>query len=85
MDEIHQVAAFFGLGNHISQLNHKPSPFGFNSFISRFLDPKVCIAKPEKSFLDRIETLGKVEIDQPQVGPKGELSGSERVNRSAAE
>ena len=29
--------------------------------------------------------LGKVEIDQPQVGPKGELSGSERVNRSAAE
>jgi hypothetical protein len=29
--------------------------------------------------------LGKVEIDQPQVGPKGKISGSERVNRSAAE
>ena len=43
---------------------------------------------PKTDFFDRIyriETLGKVEIDQPQVGPKGELSGSERVNRSAAE
>ena len=28
--------------------------------------------------------LGKVKIDQPQVGPKGKMSGSERVNRSAS-
>ena len=45
------------------------------------------IFNPKTDFFDRIyriETLGKVEIDQPQVGPKGELSGSERVNRSAA-
>ena len=27
--------------------------------------------------------LGKVEIDQPQGGPKGKISGSERVNSVA--
>ena len=27
-----------------------------------------------------IERRGRREIEQPKVGPKGELSGSERVN-----
>ena len=41
---------------------------------------------PKTDFFDRIyriETLGKVEIDQPQVGPKGELSGSEHMPAGA--
>ena len=37
---------------------------------------------PKTDFFDRIyriETLGKVEIDQPQVGPKGESRPSGKV------
>ena len=30
--------------------------------------------------ISRIERRGRREIEQPKVGPKGELSGSERVN-----
>jgi hypothetical protein len=80
----HQTSPIATKANALNDIS-----FAFFDLSLGFLGDGICYYfQRQNDFFDRIyriETLGKVEIDQPQVGPKGELSGSERVNRSAAE